>query len=259
VNSGASLEFTYNGVGITAQGTITVNGSNSTAGPGNLIIDRPTGLYVVGATGPSGAALTINGTMIMNAGGNGACPTPTSGNPTSIAVVQHGSLSVGAGSTSLFRLCQTAVILADGYSAAGGPPNAWPTAPGAVPYSNSFNGTVSISGQGSIDWTAPNAVPNGPASQADWTNHLEDLTLWTETGTNSGSDSSIAGNGSAHLAGVFALPNANPFSLGGLASQTISADAQFWTRKLRLAGNATVEMAPNPNDSIPFIDFVLVR
>ena len=39
----------------------------------------------------------------------------------------------------------------------------------------------------------------------------------------------------------------------------LPADAQFWTRQLRLAGQALLEMAPNPDDSIPVIDYVLVR
>lgn len=267
VPSGSTLRFTGNGATIVTQGTITVSGSSGTSGPGMFLADQPAALDVVGTTqGANPVALAISGTFALNYGSTStpfttppACPAPTAGNPTTTVVVQDGALSVNGGSSSALELCQTSVLMASGYQSAGSPPSAWPTSVGSAPYDNSFKGQVTVGGQGTVDWTAPNAVPNAAASAADWAN-LEDLTLWTETGNNSvaSSGSTIGGQGGVQLAGVFALPNAN-FTISGTGSQTISADAQFWTRKLNLSGQAVLQMAPNPNDSIPSMDFALVR
>jgi hypothetical protein len=258
VQSGSTIDFSGTDATIVFKGTINVAGSSGQQGPGTLMTEAAKALYVVGTSQGSAVAIDISGNFRVNDGG-GSCPTPTPGNRTTTMVVQDGQLDVGGGSTTVLRMCQTAVVMASGYQGAGGPPTAWPTGPGAAPYDNTFNGRVTIGGQGLVEWTAPNAVPNGPASATDWDN-LEDLTLWTETSEGS----SIGGQGTVRLAGVFALPNCygtngNGFTIGGTGSQQIQANAQFWTRKLRLAGNAVLEMAPNPNDSIPVLDFGLVR
>lgn len=259
VQSGATLEFSGTDATIVFGGTINVAGTSGQQGPGALVTDAARALYVAGTNQGSAVAINVSGNFRINDGNGGSCAAPSPGNRTTTMVVQAGALDVGGGSTSVLRMCQTAVVMASGYSATGGPSTAWPTTPGAAPYDNSFNGEVTIGGQGTVEWTAPNAVPNAPATASDW-QKLEDLTLWTETSV----DSSIGGQGTVRLAGVFALPNCfgtngNGFTLGGTGSQQINANAQFWTRKLRLAGQAILEMAPNPNDSIPVLDFALVR
>jgi type II secretory pathway pseudopilin PulG len=258
VESGGRLRLTGDGATVIAKGTITVNGTGSGSNPpGELVISRPSNFYVKGTNQGSALAIDIGGVLRVGDGGAdgvSACPTPSPGNATSRMVVRLGTFRVGGGSSSL-RLCQTAVVMGGGWQASGGaPPTAWPTTNGAAPYNNTFKSVVTVSGQGLVEWTAPNAVPNAPATATDWA-RLEDLTLWTEAST----ASSIGGQGGVELAGVFALPNADAFTIGGTGSQRIGADAQFWTRRLALSGAALLEMAPNPDDSVPTIDFALVR
>lgn len=255
VKNGAVLRFTAAGATIVAKGSITVAGN--AGGGGTFAADSPTAIYVGGSTsGAHPIGIDITGSFVVNDAGTGACPTPTVGTTaTNVLVVRDGSLSVNGGSSAKLRLCQTSVLMANGWQSAPGPPSAWPTSAAvAPPYDNSFTGKVEIKGQGSVDWTAPNALPGLPATQVDW-DRLEDLTLWTETSD----ESTVGGQGAMHLAGVFALPNAAPFTLSGTGAQAIDADAQFWTRRLSLSGQALLEMAPNPNDSVPTIDFSLVR
>lgn len=254
VQSTGRLRFTGAASTIVAEGTINV--ASSAASVGVLAVDRPAAVYVAGETSGSNLAINVGGSFIMNDGGAAACATPTNGNPTSKLVVRDGRMEVNGGAGAKLQLCQTAVVMADGWTpTAGTPPSGWPNTNGTTPFNNSFDGNIVVGGQGTVEWTAPNAVTDRPATASEWAGWLEDLTLWTETSVKS----TIGGQGTVHLAGVFALPNAAPFELGGIGSQNIDADAQFWTRQLRLAGQALLEMAPNPDDSIPVIDYVLVR
>jgi hypothetical protein len=253
VGSTGTLRFTTPGATIVAKGTISVG--SSAASVGTFAANQPAAIYIAGQTTGSGLAVNVSGNFIVNDGGAGVCATPTNGNPTSKVVVRNGRLTVNGGAGAVLRMCQTAVVMADGWQLFGGtPPTAWPTIDGQPPFDNTFKGNITVGGQGTVDWTAPNSVTDQPAGPAEWA-QLEDLTLWTEASD----ESSIGGQGTVHLAGVFALPNAKPFTLGGIGSQNIDADAQFWTRRLRLAGQALLEMAPNPDDSIPTLDYILVR
>ncbi len=148
-----------------------------------------------------------------------------------------------------------------GSSCYNGP--AIPASDGVVPYDNCFGGYLSLSGSGSLDWTAPNATStpmewNDPASQP-YLNNFEDLAFWTESSSNS---NSLSGGGTNNMVGIFFLPNANSFHITGNGGQVILSNAQFIVRKLVMGGNGILKMRPNPNDAIAvpyFSNFELVR
>lgn len=149
-----------------------------------------------------------------------------------------------AGAQANFHLCQTTVLMSEGYNSTTCPLPASTASPGNAPYTNSCAGAINIGGQGSMDWTAPNIVP-GKAAQADW-DQLEDLALWTETSAGN----RIGGGGTMAVSGVFFLPNADPFSLSGNGTQSNGANAQFIARRLEANGQGTLFMKPNPYDVV---------
>lgn len=77
---------------------------------------------------------------------------------------------------------------------------------------------------------------------------FEDLGLWLEAGGNA---NGLTGGASTKLRGVFFLPNADAFNLAGGGSLPIDLSAQFVSTSLKVTGGATVNLVPNPEDSIP--------
>ena len=189
-------------------------------------------------------------------------------------IVRRGRINAGGG---LLRLCNTTMILeggdiGDGTAAKPGgclpttkgtPPTSVPCA-GTTASTDSGNGLIITSGSAAIDWTAPNAYSdmnaaglNTTQQQAQWDGG-EDLALWTET---AGSGFSMAGGGGLRVAGVFMVPNADPFTLNGGAGQDLT-NAQYVVRRFAVGGNATLTMRVDPNNVIglpSLYDFRMVR
>jgi hypothetical protein len=95
-----------------------------------------------------------------------------------------------------------------------------------------------------VDWSAPNTVST-QARQTDW-DKLEDLALWTEAANTN----EMGGGGGLSVSGVFFLPNANAFSIGGSSNQTNGLNAQFVSRRLALNGGAILSMRPSSFDAV---------
>ncbi len=138
-----------------------------------------------------------------------------------------------------------------------------PASDGTVPCSSpcsGYLGTIDISSGSTVDLSAPNEITGRLPADAELatTNPFEDLGLWVEAG---GTANGLAGGASTRLAGVFFLPNADPFSLTGGGSLPIDLSAQFVSTSLKVSGGATVNLVPNPEDSIPvrIPDILLVR
>jgi hypothetical protein len=170
----------------------------------------------------------------------------------------RGRLVIGDGEvksmsgTPIFQACNTAVIMMGGQS-----DGCVPADPGLEPQSSTgcTRGYLNLAGGANTDWTAPNLVDAG-RTDADLED-LEDLAFWTE----SESESKIRGSGGITLAGVFVLPNANPFSIGGSGSQNVE-DCQYFTRKLHAYGGGTLYMKPSPYNAVksPYYgSYMLVR
>ena len=244
VFSAADAEIVFNGG---------ISGSN------DITFVQPKYVYVGNGLSRSG------GTLNVNTGSSTTCSARFTDDrsKTTKFVVAQGSFSTG-GNSSL-HLCGTTVLMGDSNSSGGSCYNgpAIPATNGVNPYDNCFNGSIGLSGSGSLDWTAPNASDvamewNKAASQT-YLDNFEDLAFWTESSSNS---SSLSGGGTNNMVGVFFLPNANSFHITGNGGQVILSNAQFIVRKLVMGGNGILKMRPNPNDAIAgpyFSNFELVR
>ncbi|MDX6309225.1 MAG: hypothetical protein QOI06_2271 [Nocardioidaceae bacterium] len=244
----------YNDFTFTNATAVVFNGNVSVGSGNTLSMPNVTRLYIKGGTGPQGG-FQASGTFNYNLGLSATCALRGT---TARAQIVVGSGSFSAGAQSSLHLCQTTVLMANDQSPTCPLPPTPVVGPGPPPADNSCIGNVNLNAGGTMDWSAPDSVFNGPASQTDW-NNLEDLALWTETSQ----ESSIGGGGSMTLTGVFFLPNANPFTISGHGNQLIPANAQFVARKLQAKGQGTLYMRPDPNDSftLPLVSdsFNLVR
>jgi hypothetical protein len=220
-------------------------------------ITDPRKVYVGGRDSGNKIGLDLSsptGVFKVNMGTASACSGRTGPGHANRLVVGKGSVKVASGFT--VRLCQTFTYLASGYDKV-------PTTDGTLPCSSpcsGYLGTINISSGSTVDLSAPNEITGRlPAdSELDTTNPFEDLGLWVEAG---GTANGLAGGASTRLAGVFFLPNADPFSLTGGGSLPIDLSAQFVSTSLKVTGGATVNLVPNPEDSIPvrIPNFLLVR
>ncbi len=244
---------TYSGSGATFAGShIVFNGPVTVEGTATALrLPNAAEVYIKGSlTGPG---LTVKaGLQVNNGVADATCTTRFNTNRTAASRIVVGSGGLKAEGSADLRLCQTAVILV-GNSSGTCP---IPSVDGLAPYDNLCRGTVETAGTAKVDWTAPNAIGFG-ATQAHY-DQLEDLALWTETSAMS----SLQGGGVLNLSGVFFLPNAEPFRVGGSGASDIASNAQFVTRKLHVAGNGRFDMRPSPDDVVTFPyfgDFYLVR
>jgi hypothetical protein len=244
VNCPGANGFTPNGVSFTAANSEVVvnNKINITGGSSQLVIRDPRKLFVRGDSGTGVSIGSANG-FLINKGGSPNCDARYAAGETQKKVefvIMDGTLSAsGNGGISM---CQTMLYLAGGIGL--------PDGIGDAPGTTASNGTVSITGGGGVDWTAPNQLVNTPtiAQLNDPLYRFEDLALWTEA-----SDSTtIGGTGAITMHGVFFLPNADAFNIGGNGNQEIGENAQFIVRKLRVSGNSFLRMKPNANDAIPY-------
>jgi hypothetical protein len=216
-----------------------------------VTIPNPRSLYIYGATGSNAKGINLGsgGNLIVNTNnvtsapsGSTICEVRRTADPTATTKLVVGNGQINGGSTGILRMCSTTVFMMDG---------ALPTANGTPPQSfPSYNGPVTVTGQSTLEWTAPNQNDSGPPTDAQL-EAFEDLALWTET---SGGNSIGGTNASVTLKGILFVPNASPFKMNS-GTGGITADAQFITRKLEVSGGATLTMTADPNNSVPFSMF----
>ncbi len=209
---------------------------------GDLSFPNAKEVYVRGKASPlTGLDIGGNKFQMNHAGMPTACADGNQPGRSALMVVGYGGIS--ATNNSLLQLCNTAVILmGDGPVGTGCVPGTDGTAPVGPPTA-CVDAVVNAQG-GTIEWTAPDEVDAGPESR--WYSSLEDLALWTEAPSNS---HGVGGGSYMHLAGVFMLPNADYFKVTGGGSQNVR-NSQYIARRFLAAGNGTLEMAPNPDDSV---------
>lgn len=217
-------------------------------------------VYVAGSTQPNGAAISVGTTFGMHDYGSSTCPTtftPSAGRAR--LFIAAGALKTAGG--SLFRACNTTVILMGNDSTGGA------CLPSLTPYVATYtntpcpggktgNGSLQMSGNGTIEWTAPDLDDDDVQATAADHHDLEDLALWDE----SYGVQNLGGGGYMHLAGCFSAPNADPFTLNGGPTQNVR-NSQYVVRKLRTTGSGTLSMQPLPSLPVapPEITFELVR
>jgi hypothetical protein len=222
---------------IVIRGNLTVSSTFS-------ILD-PRKVYVGGQSTGNKVGLDVTGgTLNMNAAGNSLCSARSGAGYSNRFVIGNGTFKVGSGGFA--RMCQSFLYLASGYDRV-------PSTNGTNPCTcSTWNapGLINISSGSSVDWSAPNEITGRlpGAEELATTNPFEDLALWTEAGGNS---HSMSGGASTRMAGVFFMPNANSFNLAGGGSLPIDLSAQFVATSLKVTGGATVNLVPNPLDSIP--------
>lgn len=187
-------------------------------------------------------------------------------------VIRRGDMnSSGGSSPGLLRLCNTTVIMQGSDIGSATPadpggclPTTWGIAPTPTPCPGSLPGTSPVSLSGLTDWTAPNSIGDmatlTPAAKQTLWDGGEDLTLWTET-YGDGPTYKMAGGGNMHVAGVFFVPNAYPFTITGSGAQDLT-NAQYITRTFAVDGGASLTMGVDPYNAVapPTLDpFSLVR
>jgi hypothetical protein len=214
----------------------------------SLIMPNASKVYVRGRAGFPG--LDNQGVFRLHTQGSANCAGSSP--------LARGRLVVGVGEIKskagnpVFQVCNTAVIMLGGHSE-----GCVPSTAGLEPQDSTSctTGFLDLAGGASTDWTAPNLIEAGRTQEH--LDDLEDLAFWTE----SESGSSIRGSGFITLSGVFVLPNANPFSVGGTGGQDVE-DSQYFARKLGAHGGGTLYMRPNPDNvtKVPYYgSFRLVR
>lgn len=232
------LALTANDSYIVVTGKMAVNST--------FTISDPRKVYIGGevAGNKIGLDLTGSGTLNMNTGGATACSARTAPGHANRLVVGNGALKIASGFTA--RMCQTFTFLASGFGRV-------PTTNGTLPCGtacSTYSGTIEATAGASVDLSAPNEITGRlpEAAELMTTNPFEDIGLWVEAG---GATNGLSGGAATKLRGVFFLPNADPFTLAGGGSLPIDLSAQFVSTSLKVQGGATVNLVPNPEDSIP--------
>lgn len=216
-------------------------------------------------SGGGNYALSVAGTLRVNTGGNGttspSCSTrsgPGAGGTTT-NWTQLATFSGPIVVTGTVSLCQTFLYLGENsptyvrrtQTATGTSPENYPAIAGcstALPCPSNSGGpaTISVSGgAGTADWTAPNQLSIQPTASSFAANPYEDLALWTESSV----DSFIKGQGASRTEGVFFAPN-SAMTFTGQATQSQPLNAQFISRTLNVSGQGTLNLKPNPADSL---------
>jgi hypothetical protein len=216
-------------------------------------------VYVFGDPTKDAISLGNGSKLSVHTAGNLSGATCSNAQTASKAImmVRAGDIKQTGGT---LQLCNTSVIMM------GGQPNGClPTTSGTAPSQTpcgggTGDGQLSQTG-GNVDWTAPNQYdlmsldsgdPN-PVLAPGWTdsNGPEDLALWSESAGNSSSSTyNMNGGGTLHTVGVFMVPNADSFSIGGGAHQDLT-NAQYVAASIALNGNTTsISMRVDPNSAI---------
>jgi hypothetical protein len=214
----------------------------------------------------TGAEFQIHTNGLTDAVGN--CTTGQ--NPSkAVLFVRTGQFKETAG---LLRICRTTVMMMGGSATgcvpalAGAAPNLLTPCAGGLTALGT--GQFTQNG-GGIDWTAPDTMDATtdpgtgdpfPTAITAWhdVNGMEDLALWSESGTNSSTNFSMAGGGLFRVRGVFMTPNAGPFIISGGASLNLT-NAQYVTSSIELNGSGTnITMRVDPNAAVTLPDQGLV-
>lgn len=239
LNVSTALTLSASNAYIVVTGTLNVSS--------DFTIADPRKVYVGGKSTGNKIGLDLSGSSSvfnMNLGPASACSGRTDPGHANRLVVGKGSLKAASGST--VRMCQTFLYLASGYDKV-------PATNGTNPCSSAcsnYTGTIDISSGSFVDLSAPNEITGRlpDATELATTNLFEDLALWMEAG---GNTNGMAGGAATKLRGIFFLPNADAFNLSGGGSLPIDLSAQFVSTSLKVTGGATVNLVPNPTDSIP--------
>lgn len=277
-SSSVFVDCTANGgftAGVSIPGSVFVfNGSVQPSG--TLSLPNATKVYIAGAATKDAISLSNGNTFSVHAQGNtsgGLCSNLPTGvandKDKAVVVVKAGDLKETGGT---LQMCYTTMVMMgnDTTSTNGAClPSANGTAPTATPCNGGAgDGQLTQSG-GNVDWTAPNVLdvtidPSGnPSSDATkyWadTDGPEDLAFWDESyGSSSNPNYQMAGGGTLHTVGVYMVPNADPFTITGGASQTLT-NAQYIATSIQLNGNnATLIMTVDPNSAVPLPRLALV-
>lgn len=214
---------------------------------------------VSGCSGGGNYAISVSGELRVNTVATGtsgpvACadraPFSPSGNRTEFrnaaVIATFGGPMLVSG---LGRLCQTMVYLA---SSTGPYVRATTTSGGGVaacslvlPCPTPDGGAAHVHVGGSVDWSAPNAIRGVPGATDMTESPFEDLALWAETS----SPSQLKGQGANRTEGVYFLPN-SAVEFYGQGAQEVPLNAQFFARTLRIRGQGTLRLRPNPADAV---------
>lgn len=191
------------------------------------------------------SAFKVNNTTTNVSSTTGRCTTTQNSSKT-VLVIKAGQFKQTGG---LLQLCRTTVIMMGNRTDAC-LPSSIGTAPTTTPCGGGTgDGQITLSGTATIDWTAPNSLdltknafgtPTAAAIAA-WRDPggPEDLALWSESaGLSSSPTYSMGGSGTMHTVGVFMVPNAGPFGIGGSACQNLF-DAQYIATSIKLNGSKT--------------------
>ncbi len=247
---------------------------NGSVNPSGLVsIPNATKVYIYGAPGSNALDLGNGATFSVHSSGNltGTPSLCTNATRTStnkaIVVLKAGQMKQTGG---MLQLCNTTLIQMGNVNDAclSQVPSQQASGPAATPCSGGAgDGQLSQTG-GSVDWTAPNSLDittdaNGnslPTALAGWadTGGPEDLAYWSESHGAQNPSYNMNGGSTLHVVGVFMIPNAEPFSIGGGAQQTLS-NAQYIASSISLNGTGTeISMKVDPNAAITLPDFGLV-
>jgi hypothetical protein len=217
-------------------------------------------VYVFGDSTKDAIALSTGAVFSMHTASNmngSLCSTSQSTNK-AMLFVKAGQIKQTGGT---LRLCYTTVV-SMGNSTTACLPTTEGTPPTQSPCGASSMGDGQLSQNGGdVDWTAPNQYDqmtdaNGdPLSfaKAAWlsVDGPEDLAFWSESAGNSSSATyNMNGQGILHTVGVYMVPNADPFTIGGGATQNLT-NAQYIATSIALNGNTTaITMRVDANSAV---------
>jgi Flp pilus assembly protein TadG len=235
-------------------------------------------IYIFGSSS-NAITLSTGGALRVHTDGNltsaSACSTAGTTSATNKAILFIKDGDIKQSGSGVLQMCNTTVIMMGGQANGCLPTVGYATAPApmAKPCTPSTGLPVTGSGQlsmngGLVDWTAPNhydlmTLPNGepdPALAPAWSdpNGPEDLAFWSESGVSSSATFNIGGNGALRTVGVFMVPNAQPFIIGGGGHQDLT-NAQYIASSVELNGNTTsVSMRVDPNAAVTLPKLKLV-
>lgn len=244
----------FNGTKFIIKGQVNVGSNN--------LLDFPNAQEIL-VSGSGTTGINVQGNFYVNEGALGAsaqCANRTNANGTLPAhlVIDAGQFT--SSTAANVRMCQTFVLLSKSapYQQSIGSGSVSNTCTIAAPCPTSVNNGNFLSMFGNtIDWTAPNEFSVALMSYDDRHAHpYEDLAFWAETSNLS----QIKGQGAVHTEGVFFLPNAD-MVLQGQATQLQALNAQFISKTLNISGQGTLNLKPNPADSVQILQasYSLIR
>jgi Flp pilus assembly protein TadG len=259
----------YKGTATLNAATIVFNGSVNPSATLSMPIAKA--VYIFGAT--DAISIGNGATFSMNTATNlsgGSCKNDQS-NDKAVMFVKDGDFKQTGGS---LQLCNTTVMMLGGQPN-GCLPTTWGTAPTQTPCASAMGTGQLVQTGGNVDWTAPNTkdamtdasstpLPTSAAAWGDVTGP-EDLAFWSESaGNNASTKYTMTGGGTFHVQGVFMVPNADAFQIGGGGTQTLN-NAQYVATSIALNGNTTnITMGVDPNAVVTLpekklVGFGLVR